>query len=258
MRLQGRAAIVTGAAGGIGQAVARRFAREGAALAVVDRADCAALADAIRGEGGTALAITADLSQTTECARVVENAAEALGRLDILVNATGVFQGASVENVTEENWDHHLLINAKAPLFLSCAAVPHMRKAGGGRIINITSVAAHFGIPGTVCYSAAKGALLAMTKAMMTDLAPYGINVNAISPGNTRTPMNAALRAQPGYVEKWNELTPSGLGFQEPEAIAGAAVYLASDDAATVHGQQLVVDCGISAGFSAAAITLET
>lgn len=258
MRLQGKVAIVTGAAGGIGAAIARRFAQEGAAVAAVDRADCTDMVVGIREDGGRAEPIRADLRDVSECTRVVAQTAETFGGLDVLVNCAGVFQSATIEDVTEENWEFHILINAKAPLFLSRAAVPHMKKAGGGRIINVTSVAAHFGITGAVCYSASKGALLAMTKAMMTDLAPFNINVNAVSPGNTRSPMNEALRAQPGYSEKWDQLAPSGMGFQAPEALAGAALFLASDDAATIHGEQIVVDCGISAGFSAAAISLET
>lgn len=257
MKLQNKVAIVTGAAGGIGGAIARRFVDEGATLAAVDKEDCAGLVEAMTRAGGAARLFQADLSEVSECRRVVDAVAQAFGTVNVLVNCAGLFQGASIENVSEENWEQHLAVLARAPLFLSQAVVPHMKRTGGGRIINVTSVCAHFGVPGTVSYSAAKGALLAMTKAMMTDLNPFGINVNAISPGNTRTPINEHLRDQPGYVEKWDELSPSGLGFQEPDALCGAAVFLASDDGATVHGEQIVVDCGVSAGFSQAAISLE-
>jgi NAD(P)-dependent dehydrogenase (short-subunit alcohol dehydrogenase family) len=131
-----------------------------------------------------------------------------------------------------------------------------LKESGAARIINVTSVAAHFGAPGTVAYSAAKGALLSATRALMTELAPLGISVNAVSPGNVRTPLNADLRALDGYEAKWTELTPSGRGFLEPESIAAAVAFLASDDGAMIHGQQIVVDGGLTAGLSSAAITL--
>ena len=132
-----------------------------------------------------------------------------------------------------------------------------MEKAGGGRVINITSIAAPMGFPATIAYAAAKGALESMTRAMMCELAPRGINVNAIAPGNIRTNINADLRTLQGYEEKWRELTPSGVAFPEPDAITGAAAYLASDDAANVHGEQIMIDGGVRAGLSPASISLE-
>ncbi len=255
-RLENRIALVTGAASGIGAAIALRFAQEGARLALVDKDDPADTIAAVRDAGGDARPYRADLTDLAACEGVVERAAAERGGLNILVNCAGVFRGGVLGAISADDWAFHLDIIARAPLFLTQAAVPHLEKAGG-RVVNITSVAAPMGFPGTIAYAAAKGALESMTRAMMCELAPRGINVNAIAPGNIRTAINAELRALPGYEEKWQELTPSGVGFPEPAAIAAAAAYLASDDAAHVHGEQIVVDGGVNAGMSLASISLE-
>ncbi len=256
-RLENKIALVTGAAGGIGATIALRFAEEGARVALVDKNDPAETMASLGGAADAARAYPVDLTDLAACDDVVNRVAADFGGLDILVNCAGVFRGGLLGEIGEADWAFHFDIVARAPLFLTQAAVPHMEKSGGGRVVNITSLVAPMGIPGTIAYSAAKGALESMTRAMMCELAPRGINVNAVAPGNIRTDMNAELRALPGYEEKWRELTPSGIAFPEPEAIAAAAAFLASDDAANVHGEQIVVDGGVRAGMSLASISLE-
>ena len=256
-RLEKKAALVTGAASGIGAAIALRFAQEGARVALVDKNDSTDTMTTVRDAAGEARAYPVDLTELAACNDVVNCVAADFGALDILVNCAGVFRGGVLGEISEADWAFHLDIIARAPLFLTQAAVPHMVKAGGGRVINITSIAAPMGLPATIAYAAAKGALESMTRAMMCELAPRGINVNAVAPGNIRTNINADLRALPGYEEKWHDLTPSGVAFPGPDAIAAAAAYLASDDAAHVHGEQIVVDGGVRAGMSLALISLE-
>ncbi len=208
MRLANRKALITGGSSGIGAAIARRFAREGAQVGIADRDVPDAVVDEIRAQGGKAHGLQIDLSQVSACGRAVETIAESLEGLDVLVNCAGVFRGIPFEELSEEIWDLHHQILARAPVFLSRAALPFLKESGAARIINVTSVAAHFGAPGTVAYSAAKGALLSATRALMTELAPLGIGVNAISPGNVRTPLNADLRALDGYEAKWGRTHP--------------------------------------------------
>jgi NAD(P)-dependent dehydrogenase (short-subunit alcohol dehydrogenase family) len=256
-RLENKVALVTGAASGIGAAIALRFAEEGARVARVDKNDPAETMTSLGDAGEEARTYRVDLTDLAACGDLVRRVATHFGALDILVNCAGVFRGAPLGAISVADWDFHLDIIARAPLFLTQAAVPHMEKAGGGRVINITSIAAPMGFPATIAYAAAKGALESMTRAMMCELAPRGINVNAIAPGNIRTNINADLRTLQGYEEKWRELTPSGVAFPEPDAIAGAAAYLASDDAANVHGEQIMIDGGVRAGLSPASISLE-
>lgn len=257
INLNGKVALVTGAAGGIGSAICRKLSSRGASIALVDYADPSALAEQLSSSGESCRAYKMDLSDLGQCKAVVENTANDFSKLDILVNCAGVFRGKSLADSELSDWDYHMNIIARAPYFLMKHAVPHMQKQGGGRIVNITSICAVMGFPGTAIYTAAKGALESATRVLMCDLARSNINVNAVAPGNIETTINEHLREVPGYVEKWNELTPHGIAFLPPTSIANAVAFLVSDDAAHVHGQELLIDGGVSAGISTAAVSLE-
>ncbi len=254
MRLQGRTALVTGAGSGIGRATAELFASEGAGVAIIDRDAPAAeaAASAISATGAEAHPVAADVSSPDEISAAVDRSARLLGRLDIVFNNAGVAPSGTVLDTDEDEWDRCFAVNAKGVYLTSRAAIPHLQAAGGGSIINQASVAALAGMANFSAYSAAKGAVVSLTRAMAIDLAPVGIRVNALCPGAVHTPvMEPLMRIQgDGSLERGLELTaakhPIGrLGT--PMEIAAAALFLASDDAAFVTGAILPVDGGRTA-----------
>lgn len=250
MKLKGKTAIVTGASRGIGACIARRFAREGARVALIahrNREEAEAVVNEIMTAGGAARVFVADLRRVDECERLAAEVFDLFGVVDILVNNAGVFLPLPVEETTEEIWDAQVDLNLKGAFFLTRALVPRMKERGRGKIINVTSIAGIGGFPNSSAYCASKGGLVTMTKALCLELAKHGINVNALAPGNVRTDMNAALRAVEGYDEHNAALTPNGVGHLDPEEMTGAAVFLASDDADSVHGINLLVDGGWAA-----------
>ncbi len=243
MRLDGKLALITGALGGIGRKVAERFAAEGARLA---------LADATRGESPAAGArgYVADLAQVAECRRLAAEAAADLGGIDLLVNCVGVFEQMPLAEATEENWDRNLDINLKGVFFLIQATAPLMRRRGGGRIVNLTSIAGSDGFASAPAYCAAKGGLLNLTRALAMELAPEGINVNAIAPGFVRTAMTEHQWRDDAFTAALARMLPTRTGYMEPDAIAAAALFLCSEDAAHIHGHNLAVDDGWLAGVA--------
>ena len=254
MRLEGRAALITGAGSGIGRATAELFAGEGAQVAILDRDAPAATAtaSAISASGAEAHAVVADVSSSREIADAVARAASLLGHLDILYNNAGVGSTGSVADATEEDWDRCFAVNVKGTYLTSQAAIPHLEAAGGGSIINQASVAALVGIQGFAAYCAAKGAVVSLTRAMAIDFAPIGIRVNALCPGTVYTPLMEPLMRERGggSIERGLEITaakyPIGrLGT--PMEIANAALFLASEDAAFVTGAIFTVDGGMTA-----------
>ena len=242
--------LVTGAGRGIGACIARRYGREGAAVAVVGntrRERAEAVVAEIEAAGGKAQVFMADVGVVAECERLAGEVIEAFGTVDILVNNAGIFTPKPIEEVTEENWDAQQALNLKGAFFMTKAVVPTMKAKGAGKIINISSIAGCGGFPHSAAYCASKGGLTNMTKALCLELAGDGINVNALSPGNIITDMNAALRATDGYDARQAELTPAGIGHMDPEQLTGAAVFLASADSDSVHGADLLVDNGWAA-----------
>jgi NAD(P)-dependent dehydrogenase (short-subunit alcohol dehydrogenase family) len=242
-RLTDRVAIVTGAARGIGLAIARRFADEGAAVVMADVAE-AALAEAVRGIAN-ATAIVADVSRKADVARVVEAAAARTGRIDILVNNAGITHACEFLDLDEADFDRVLGVNLKSMFLCGQAAARHMVAHGvRGAIVNLSSVNAVLAIANQVPYTVSKGGVNQLTKVMALALAPHGIRVNGIGPGTIATEMaRAAVLGSEEGRRKILSRTPLGrLG--EPEEVAAIAAFLASDDASYLTGQTIYPDGG--------------
>lgn len=246
--LNGIAALVTGAGGGIGRGIARRLARSGARVAAADvngeRAE--ETASLIREAGGEARAVTADISRTEEIERMVAEAASACGGIDILVNNAGVGSAAFLEWVSDEEVERVFRINLFGVIGATRAAFPHLKKSGRGRVINISSVEGIRGSGLLAVYSSSKAAVLGLTRANAMELARYGITVNAICPGAIETEMLAPLI---GSEESRNKMI-KGIPVKRlgtPEDVAAAVAFLASAEASYITAQILVVDGGMTA-----------
>ncbi|TDC77666.1 glucose 1-dehydrogenase [Streptomyces hainanensis] len=243
MRLAGRTALVTGATSNIGRAIAEAFAAEGAHVVVSGRSAerGAEVVDGIRARGGRADFVRADLDGGADASRALaEQATKALGgRIDVLVNNAGVFPGDTTAATDERTFDHVYAVNVKAPFFLTAAVAPAMAEAGGGAIVNLGSWVARLAVPVGALYSSTKGAVETLTRAWAAEFGPRGVRVNAISPGVVLAP--APEGAHPAAAMMRG--TPAGR-MGTPEAIAHAAVYLASEESSFVHGATLDVDGG--------------
>jgi NAD(P)-dependent dehydrogenase (short-subunit alcohol dehydrogenase family) len=251
--LAGKRALITGGASGIGRATALLFAREGAAVSVVDLDEEGGrgVVQLIEEEGGRAILVKTDVTQASDCRDAVEQTVRSLGGLDILVNNAGIIRRATVLELTEEEWDHVVDVNVKSTFLFSREAIPLMAQAGGGVIINMSSGWGLAGGPRAAAYCASKGAVVQLTKAMAIDHGPENIRVNCICPGDTDTPMlenEARQLGQPmqPFMEEAADRPLRCIGT--PEDIAQAALYLASDASSYVTGTALVVDGGGLAG----------
>ena len=248
--------LVTGAAGGIGGATARRFAAGGWRVAATDR-DAAGL-EGLRRDVGEAVTATtsADLREVAACRNVVDAAATAAGRLDCLVNAAGLWTEGPAEDTREEDFDRVLDVNLKGLFFMSAAAIPHLVKTGGS-IVNLSSDAGLQGNTGAAVYCASKGAVSNLTRALALELAPRGVRVNAVCPCDVETPMlsyqaeNFGDRNPEAYRRRLLDQYPQAARarFLRPEEVAELIFFLAQPAATGITGANLSIDFGLSAGI---------
>ena len=245
MRLKDKVAIVTGAASGIGQAIAVEFAKEGADVCVTDvNLDGAKqVAEEIRRLGRKATALKVDVTKLADIDKMVASTIDNHGKIDILVNNAGVYIKASIFEMTEAAWDTMLDVMLKGTFFCTQRVLPQMLKQGKGKVINLGSTFGQIGFFDASAYCAAKGGVINLTRQMALDLAPKKINVNAIGPGTTDTPLMRPDLEDTEKAHLYLDRLPIGR-VARPEEIAWAAVYLASDEADFVTGHTLFVDGG--------------
>ncbi|HWE48400.1 MAG TPA: glucose 1-dehydrogenase [Bryobacteraceae bacterium] len=248
MRLENKVAIVTGAATGIGKAIAIRFAREGAAVVVDYIGDPAAPADTekqIAAFGGRSIAVAADVSKRAEVAHLIRSAVQTFGKLDIVVNNAGVEKKIAFVDCPLEELQKILDVNLIGPFLVSQAAARQMIEQGlGGRLINISSVHEDLPMPTNAAYCASKGGLRMLTRTIAVELAKANITVNNIGPGAVYTPIDADIETKPEIEKALMREIPLHR-WAKPEEIAGLAVYLASDEAAYITGSTYFIDGGM-------------
>ncbi|HWP91777.1 MAG TPA: SDR family oxidoreductase [Thermodesulfobacteriota bacterium] len=251
MRLKYKVAIITGSGSGIGKAAALMFAREGAKVIVADIDEAAAkkTVEEIKIQGGESTFFQVDVTKELQVKQMIDVTEERFGRLDVLFNNAGMQNIGSILEVKEEDWNKVFDVNVKSVFFCSRHAVPLMIRNGGGSIINVSSVAGVVGVPKLAAYCAAKGAVALLTKNMALDLASHKIRVNCLVPGTTLTPLIQDLLKTDDTEEKRRaRLAKYPIGrYGNPEDIAAAALFLASDEASFITGSSLVVDGGMTA-----------
>ncbi len=244
--LDGKVAIVTGASKGIGAAIAKQLAVEGAAVVVnysSSKADAEKVVKEITALGGKAIAVQANLSKREEIQSLFDKSKDAFGRLGILINNAGIYEFQPLEKVTEEHFHEHFDLNVLGLLLASQAAVKQF-DGGGGNIINISSIVSTLAIPESAVYSGTKGAVDAITRSLASELGPRGIRVNAIRPGMVETEGTRAVGIAESDVRRHVEAQTPLRRIGQPQDIAGLAVFLASDDSAWITGETFVVSGG--------------
>jgi 3-oxoacyl-[acyl-carrier protein] reductase len=255
MRLAGKTALVTGGSQGIGEAVAKRLAAEGASVVVVassspDKAE--AVVATLPGAAGRHMATACDVRDAEAVRALVGAVEKRFGGIDTLVNSAGVFYPTPAGSTPKTDAERMVEINLMGVWNAIDAAAPGMKQRKSGQIITIASVAGVMGIGGYSLYCGTKAAIIMMTRALALELAPSGIRVNCIAPGNTATPMNEDIRTKPElkpFLDAMAARTPSGRTYSEPEDMAALAAFLASDESRAMHGAVLLADEGFSAGI---------
>ena len=249
MRLAGKVALISGGARGMGASEAILFAREGARVVLGDILDAEGkrVEAEIAAKGGEAVYVRLDVTSEPDWERAVATAVGRFGRLDVLVNNAGVGGGSLLEHTTAEAWDHGMDVNAKGVFLGTKAAIPALRRAGGGSIVNISSQLGMVGLErSSPQYQASKGAVRTLTKLTAVQYARERIRANSVHPGPIATPMTAARRGDPGHYECMVSRIPLGR-YGEPDEVAYGVLYLASDESSFVTGSELVIDGGWTA-----------
>ncbi len=244
-KLSGRVAVVTGGTRGIGYAISRALCVEGARVAIVYKSNSEAALKAemeLKREGFTPMLIKADVGFKDQANSVMQQVVNTWHRIDILVNNCGVFEFALIENMTEEFFDHVYSSNFKSALFCIQAALPWLKKSPCGRIVNASSISGHFADVGLSAYACSKASIDILTKIAASELAPYGITVNAYAPGIIDTDMTRPMITQRGELQK-KQISLARFG--KPEEVASLVVFLCSDEASYITGEIIGVDGGM-------------
>ena len=247
-RLDGRVAIVTGAAQGIGAAYAKRFAEEGAKVAICDVLDCTNVVNTIAQSGGEAFGMEVDVSDEAQVAGLVARTVETFGRVDVMVPNAAIFAALSRRSFLDigvEEWDRVMAVNVRGVFVCIKAVVPQMKEQGYGKIVNISSATVQAGVPWFLHYVSSKGAVDAMTRASARELGDFGIRVNSIAPGFT---MSEQIESQRDELQFNLDMNLAGRAFKReemPEDLLGTMVFLASAESDFMTGQTVVVDGGL-------------
>ena len=245
MRLKDKVCVITGAAQGIGEACAMRFANEGAKVVVsdvqIEKGE--AVAKAIRNAGVEAIFFACDVSQKSDCVDLIQAAVDAFGSVDVHLSNAAIIAAKEFLDITEEDWEQTVGVNLNGFFYAGQAAAAQMVKQGSGNIINMSSINAVVAIPTATPYTVCKGGVLQLTKSMALSLAPHGIRVNAVGPGTIATEMGKTMMSNPAAKKRILSRTPLGRPG-EPDEIASVCVFLASDDASYITGETIYCDGG--------------
>jgi hypothetical protein len=248
-KLEGKVALVTGGAGGIGEAISRLLAREGSAVVITDLPEGRGeqIVAALHSSGGRGVFQPTDVTRSDQVQMAVQRAIDLYGRLDVLVNCAGWLRVEMAIRAAEEDFDRTIATHVKGTWLMCKYAIPHMMRAGGGAIVNISSMQAYGAIPGRIAYEAAKGGISAMTRELALEYGPAGVRVNAVCPGMIMTKRN--LRRHADLTDEERRLRVESYPLRRlgtPDDVASAVLFLASDDAAWITGTDLFVDGGMS------------